>query len=103
MSKNIEVSLCENGDGGPNCQEDVWKVTPVGSTYDEYWRVGEQIKIESVAFGNPLCSHNKRLRESGENEVYVKKNKAEKVNGKENKDEGKAQPSFPDLWVVTDI
>lgn len=62
VSKNLEVSLCENGEGGPNCDEDAWVVKNVGSSYDGYWRVGEQIKIESAVFGKPLCSHSRRLR-----------------------------------------
>ena len=92
VSKNIEVSLCENGDGGRNCQEDVWKVTPFGSSYDDYWRVGEQIKIESVLYAKPLCSHSKRLRESGDNEIFVKKETQQLVPSKE--------PMW-DVWAVT--
>ena len=84
--------LFRTGDGGRNCQEDVWKVTPFGSSYDDYWRVGEQIKIESVLYAKPLCSHSKRLRESGDNEIFVKKETQQSVPSKE--------PMW-DVWAVT--
>ena len=40
ISKNYEVSLCDNGDGGPSCAEDEWIIKKVSNTQDNYWRVG---------------------------------------------------------------
>ena len=50
ISKNREVSLCENGEGLPGCVEDEWEVVKTTTTYDSYWRVGEQIKLKNVHF-----------------------------------------------------
>lgn len=71
VSKNFEVSLCENGDGSPSCVEDEWTVEKSAASMDSYWRVGEVIRLKSVECeGSYLASHRRKLKESGENEVF---------------------------------
>lgn len=48
---------------------------------DEYWRVGDTIRLVNVRVRKYLCTHKKQLEENKEYEVFVPKKSEEGVEG----------------------
>jgi hypothetical protein len=105
VSKNMEASLCDQADRP--CSEDLWIVERADSSQDDYWRVGELVRLrnkESTAF---LCSHRRKVQENDDYEVFGQRLKLG-VNGKEG---GKMDPNLnastqkheDSLWLVSEI
>lgn len=73
ISKNMEVSLCDYDEKRGPCDEDEWIVELAESSQDDYWRVGEIVRLrhkETQAF---LCAHKRKIQENDDYEVYGQK------------------------------
>lgn len=80
ISQQCEVSACMNSEAATCCPEDEWKVELVEGR-DQYWRVGDIIRLINVRTGKYLCTHKKQLEENKEYEVFVPKKNEEGVEG----------------------
>lgn len=60
VSKNMEVSLCDQADRP--CIEDLWIVQRADSSQDDYWRVGELVRFRNRDSGAFLCSHRRKMQ-----------------------------------------
>lgn len=67
----MEVSLCDADER--YCAEDVWIVERAESSQDDYWRVGEVIRVKSRDATAYLCSHRRKIQENDDYEVYAQK------------------------------
>lgn len=62
VSKNMEASLCDLDEKRGPCDEDEWVVELAESSQDDYWRVGEIVRLrhkETQAF---LCAHKRKIQ-----------------------------------------
>lgn len=57
--------------------EDEWIIEPVDTSQDEYWRVGELIRIKNKLNSSYLCSHKRKIKENDDYEVYGLKSKTD--------------------------
>ena len=73
VSRNMEASLCDYDEKRGPCEEDEWVVELAESSQDDYWRVGEIVRLrhkETQAF---LCAHKRKIQENDDYEVYGQK------------------------------
>jgi hypothetical protein len=108
ISRNLEVSLCDQDARRDPCDEDEWVVELAESSQDDYWRVGEIVRIRNKLTAAYLCSHRRKIQDNDDYEVYGQKlrpahSSPQGSKGKEESPPQKTQKHEESLWIVSEI